>query len=435
MVKDTSLYDILEISPDASDSDIVKAYKKMAFKYLPGGDDSSNEESFKKISDACYVLSNLERRQDYDENGIYEIDDYNPVDFFMSIGAKEFSSGMLPNISNIQSNQLKAPPLRIPVSLSLEESFFGAKKKVVFKRMIGDSTVDYGSEPPPPDKLVPQNDELEIDIPKGSAPGSTIVFQDKGHDIPNVGKSDLICVLVDEDEYNFNIKDQLEKKGVLDGTELEELEDEDDEQDDEDDADDDEQDEDEDDEQDDDEDEEKDDDDEQDDDEDEDLEDGEDDYVDDEDSMSSVSSVEEDGKYKFTRGENNELDLTLKINLKELYCGVERSVKYFGGKNINIGHYDKIDPDQLYCIPGLGINGADMNVRFHLKMPRKIPDEHKQEFIAVMDKICKNRNTTDFSKLESNDIKSLILKDQELDDDYDDEDNNNYGNQVQCPHQ
>jgi len=323
----------------------------------------------------------------------------------------------------------------------MDESFFGVTKKIKFRRMIGNPDQDYGTEPPPPDQLTTEVDELEIEIPVGAAPGENQVFLDRGHNIPNVGKSDLIVVYVDEDEYNESIKPNLEEDGVLNGNELEdedeeEVEDEYEEDNVEDDYEEEEQEEDEDENENEEEQEENED----------DTEDGEFDFEEDEGSIYSESTVEEEGKYKFQRGDNNNLDLTLKISLKELYCGVERSIKYFGGKTLHIGHYDKIDTDQLYCVPGYGINGADLNIRFHLQMPRRIPLEHLQEFVALMDKICKNRTTTDFTTLDPNDIKSLILKEPEdfdYDEDEDEEDEEqdeslDFDNQElppQCTHQ
>jgi len=35
MVKDTKLYDTLELQPDASENEIKKAYRKLALKYHP----------------------------------------------------------------------------------------------------------------------------------------------------------------------------------------------------------------------------------------------------------------------------------------------------------------------------------------------------------------------------------------------------------------
>lgn len=61
-------YNILGISKDASDDDIKKAYRKLAHKYHPdksGGD----EKKFKEVNEAYQVLSDREKRSQYDQFG------------------------------------------------------------------------------------------------------------------------------------------------------------------------------------------------------------------------------------------------------------------------------------------------------------------------------------------------------------------------------
>ena len=51
-------YDVLGVSKDASESDIKKAYRKLAIKYHPdkNSGDQDAEEKFKEVSAACEVL-------------------------------------------------------------------------------------------------------------------------------------------------------------------------------------------------------------------------------------------------------------------------------------------------------------------------------------------------------------------------------------------
>jgi molecular chaperone DnaJ len=62
-------YKILGVSEDAEDKEITKAYRKLARKYHPDAnpDDKTAEDKFKEVSEAYDVLSDNERRREYDE--------------------------------------------------------------------------------------------------------------------------------------------------------------------------------------------------------------------------------------------------------------------------------------------------------------------------------------------------------------------------------
>jgi curved DNA-binding protein len=64
-------YKILGISKKATDSDIKKAYRKLARKYHPdlNPNDKEAEKRFKEINEANEVLSNKENRKKYDDYG------------------------------------------------------------------------------------------------------------------------------------------------------------------------------------------------------------------------------------------------------------------------------------------------------------------------------------------------------------------------------
>ena len=64
-------YDVLGINKSASPEQIKSAYRKLAVKYHPDKNkgDKASEEKFKEASEAYHVLSNTERKQNYDNFG------------------------------------------------------------------------------------------------------------------------------------------------------------------------------------------------------------------------------------------------------------------------------------------------------------------------------------------------------------------------------
>jgi molecular chaperone DnaJ len=62
-------YEVLGVSKDASKDDIKRAYRKLAQKYHPDANqgDAKAEERFKDISEAHSILSNDDKRREYDE--------------------------------------------------------------------------------------------------------------------------------------------------------------------------------------------------------------------------------------------------------------------------------------------------------------------------------------------------------------------------------
>ena len=99
-------YEILGVNKNASDKEIKKAYRKLAMKYHPDRNKSSEaEEKFKDISVAYGVLSDEDKRGMYDRFGHTGINgNYSQEDIFRSINFEDifgdagFGSGGLGNI-------------------------------------------------------------------------------------------------------------------------------------------------------------------------------------------------------------------------------------------------------------------------------------------------------------------------------------------------
>lgn len=89
---DIKLYEELGVSKSASQSDIKKAYRKLALKYHPDRNRNNQEVAeakFKEISFAYDVLGDVEKRNKYDRYGLDAIknsgDNVNPYDIFSNL--------------------------------------------------------------------------------------------------------------------------------------------------------------------------------------------------------------------------------------------------------------------------------------------------------------------------------------------------------------
>lgn len=95
MVKDTKLYDVLKITPNASCDEIKKAYRTLSLIYHPDKNGTGNDEKFKEISNAYEILSNKDLKNKYDLYGdikeninVFDINGDNEIDIYVTITLK-----------------------------------------------------------------------------------------------------------------------------------------------------------------------------------------------------------------------------------------------------------------------------------------------------------------------------------------------------------
>jgi molecular chaperone DnaJ len=143
-------YDILGVSKGASDSEIKKAYRKMALKYHPdkNPDDKDAEAKFKQAAEAYEVLSNPDKRARYDQFGHQAFDgaggfgggSMNMDDIFSQFGdifGGAFGGGGFSGFGGGgRQRVVKGSNLRIRVKLTIEEIANGVEKKIKVKRKV-----------------------------------------------------------------------------------------------------------------------------------------------------------------------------------------------------------------------------------------------------------------------------------------------------------
>jgi DnaJ family protein A protein 2 len=129
MVLNTKLYDILEIKPTSTHSDIKSAYRKLAIKHHP--DKGGDENKFKELTHAYEILSDNQKRSNYDISGNESnTAQPNPSNFFKQFF--NFQHGF--SGFNQQNNQFNAPDIITHVNSTIQQVFNGDIIPVHFDR-------------------------------------------------------------------------------------------------------------------------------------------------------------------------------------------------------------------------------------------------------------------------------------------------------------
>ena len=131
-------YEVLGIARDATDEEIKRAYRKLAFKYHPDHNhDAGAADKFKEVNEAYEALSNPEKRSAYDRFG------HSGAESFWGRNFEGFDFGGFGDIfdaffGGAATATRQAPKrgaeLRYAVAISLEEAAFGCEREINISR-------------------------------------------------------------------------------------------------------------------------------------------------------------------------------------------------------------------------------------------------------------------------------------------------------------
>lgn len=145
-------YEVLGLQKGASDSEIKRAYRKLAMKYHPDKNpgDKKAEENFKEINEAYSVLSDPDKKSKYDRFG------HAGVDPNAGFGGGGFSGGFGGGFEDIfdmfggmfggggrqrrRNGPMKGNDIQKSMTITFEEAAFGVKKEIQINKYVACET-------------------------------------------------------------------------------------------------------------------------------------------------------------------------------------------------------------------------------------------------------------------------------------------------------
>ena len=252
-------YETLNLSKSASESEIKKAYRKLAIKYHPDKNPGNKEaeQNFKEAAEAYEILSNPQKRQQYDQfghaafsggqgfgGGGMSMDDI--FDHFGDIFGSSFGGGFGGRGGGGRRVR-KGSNLRVKLKLTLEDIVNGVQKKIKVQKLVAADGVEFSNctsckgsgqvtrvtntilgamqtsstcpnckgsgqmiskRPSGVDAsgLEKKETVIEIDIPAGVEEGMQLSMQGKGNEAPGGGIPGDLIVAIEEIEHDHLVR-------------------------------------------------------------------------------------------------------------------------------------------------------------------------------------------------------------------------------------
>ena len=177
-------YDVLGVATDASESDIKKAYRKLASQHHP--DKGGDKKQFQQIQEAYDVLGDNQKRSEYDNpvrqgfSGAFHTNNHTFAD---DVFAQMFGAGG--RGFGFSQRQMQNPDATTTVIISISECYTGTSKILQFNN----------------------NKTHNINIPAGTLPGSRIRLNGQSPNVPNpsLPPGDLIITVQVSRQESYDI--------------------------------------------------------------------------------------------------------------------------------------------------------------------------------------------------------------------------------------